>query len=249
MPSYRAPTQDDLERIIALQTLGFNGPRSWQERMRHDPELELFRVVEDDGRVQAILRFLPFAHCFGGRAIKGSGIASVAVAAEARGRGIGTILMRETLAELRDAGYVLSSLYPATARIYRSVGYGWGGVRTEWKASQKALPQTTELQVEPFDENTLDDAKAVYEQVAAASNGLLQRDDSWWAKRVLDPGSDDTQYRYLVREGGAPTGYMIYTMKRGKDDWRSSLICRDFHWLTPRAARALMSVASLHRSV
>lgn len=247
MPTIRPATDADLERVVALNAQGFNSPRAWQERMRNDPQLDRIRVAEDGGRVAGMLRFLPFAHSFGGRPVKAAGIGSVAVAAEARGRGIGSTIMRETLRELRVKGFHLSSLYPATVPIYKSVGYGFGGIRTEWKVSQKALPHTSSLSVEPFDADDFAEVAPVYESIASQSNGLVQRDEEWWRKRVLD-GGDDTQYRYLVREEGRVTGYIVYTMQRGHDDWRSTLQCRDLHWTTPGAARALLALAALHRS-
>ncbi len=247
MATIRPATEADLDRVVALNTQAFNSPRNWQDRMRSDPQLDLIRVAEDDGRVAAMMRFLPFAHYFGGRALRAAGIASVAVAAESRGRGLGTALMRETLGELRDSGFLLSTLYPATAPIYKSVGYGFGGVRTAWKVRQEILPQRSDLQVEPLEDASIDEAKGVYDTIARQTNGLLQRDEWWWNKRVLD-AFEDTQYRYIVREDGVATGYILYTLERGKDDWRSSMMCRDLHWLTPRAGRALLSLASVHRS-
>src|ERR1041384_3651041 len=177
MPSIRAATESDVETIVALNAQAFNPPAAWRERIRKDPRVDNVRFAEEGGRVAAMMRFLPFAQHFGGRAMRSAGVASVAVTAEMRGRGIGSALMRETLAELRAGGVLLSSLYPATAPIYKSVGYGFGGIRTEWKAPQHRLPQRAELTPEPFDAGSYADAAQVYDAIAAANNGLVARDE------------------------------------------------------------------------
>jgi predicted acetyltransferase len=62
-----------------------------------------------------------------GRAMPAAGVASVKVAPEHRGRGIGRELMTGLLAEIEQAGYPLAVLYPATAPLYRSVGWELAG--------------------------------------------------------------------------------------------------------------------------
>jgi predicted acetyltransferase len=64
-----------------------------------------------------------------GRAVPMAGVASVRVAPEDRGRGIGRQLMTALLAEMAAAGYPLSVLYPATMPLYRSLGWEIAGGR------------------------------------------------------------------------------------------------------------------------
>ena len=218
--------------------------------MRADLKPEYWRVAESGGTVAGVARFIPFAHYWGGRAVPAAGVASVVIAAEARGRGVGTTLMRELLTDLRGSGFAISSLYPATVPIYRQCGYGYGAIRSRWKADLGLLPQTTErdVTVEAFDDGSIEELNAAYEGIAATTNGLVARDRDWWAKRVLTaPWDDKTRYRYLVREAGAITGWIIYVYGDSKE-WQFTLECRDLFWTTPRAARALLSLAALHRS-
>jgi predicted acetyltransferase len=58
-----------------------------------------------------------------------AGVASVKMAPEARGQGIGRQLMAELLREIAERGYPLSALYPATMPIYRSLGWELAGGR------------------------------------------------------------------------------------------------------------------------
>src|SRR5687768_13316524 len=122
----RPATTDDVDRILDLTTQAFNMPSSFRERAKREFDPTRYRLAVDGDRIDATVRLWPFGHFFGGRAISACGIGGVAVAAEARGRGLGTLLMRDALSELRAGGTALSSLYPATVPIYRQTGYGYG---------------------------------------------------------------------------------------------------------------------------
>src|SRR5262245_27973804 len=64
---------------------------------------------------------------WGGLALPMGGVGGVKVAPEARGQGVGRALMTELLAVMAQRGYPLSVLYPATAHIYRSLGWEIAG--------------------------------------------------------------------------------------------------------------------------
>ncbi len=248
MPTIRAATEDDVERILALEAQAFNVAARHQERARPRMKLDRYRVAETDRGVVATMRALPFAHFFGGRAVEAAGISGVAVSAEARGQGVGSALMRESLAELRARHVPISSLYPATAPIYRSMGYGYGGVRTRWHAPLARLPQDPGVGVETFGEADLDEIDRAHHRIAVAANGLVRRDRDWWVQRVLEDERDRPRYAYAVREDGDVTGWIVYFLQSSPDTWRSTMACRDLFWRTPAAARALLSLGSLHRS-
>src|SRR5258706_11580677 len=112
MVTIRPATLDDVDRVIALRTQAFNIDEQGRDSMRKDPRVDEVRVAELDGKVAGTARAIPFAHFFGGRPVEAAGISGVAVAAEGRGKGVGTTLMRELLRELRPA-VPISTLYPA----------------------------------------------------------------------------------------------------------------------------------------
>ena len=64
-----------------------------------------------------------------GRPVPMAGVSSVKVAPEYRGRGIGRRLMTALLDEIAARGYPLSALFPATAPLYRSLGWELAGAR------------------------------------------------------------------------------------------------------------------------
>jgi predicted acetyltransferase len=60
-----------------------------------------------------------------------AGVASVAVAPEERGRGVGRSLMTALLELIAARGYPLSALYPSTLPLYRSLGWEIAGTSHE----------------------------------------------------------------------------------------------------------------------
>lgn len=66
-----------------------------------------------------------------GKSLPMAGVAGVKVAPEYRGRGVGRTLMTELIAEMARQGYPVSALYPATAPLYRSLGWEIAGGRYE----------------------------------------------------------------------------------------------------------------------
>jgi len=62
-----------------------------------------------------------------GRPVRMAGVGGVSVAPEERGRGVGRALMTELLRVIASRGYSLSALYPATAPVYRSLGWELAG--------------------------------------------------------------------------------------------------------------------------
>jgi predicted acetyltransferase len=75
----------------------------------------------------AVAMFQDMSQWWHGRAVRMAGVGGVKVAPEQRGRGTGRALMTELLRVIADRGYPLSVLYPATAPLYRSLGWELAG--------------------------------------------------------------------------------------------------------------------------
>jgi GNAT superfamily N-acetyltransferase len=74
-----------------------------------------------------------------GRAVPSAGVASVKVAPEHRGQGIGRRLMTAVLDLIAEHGYPVSALYPATMPLYRSLGWELAGGRSEATVPARSL--------------------------------------------------------------------------------------------------------------
>jgi predicted acetyltransferase len=123
----RVPGPDEIDAVHDLWVRAF-GPSSREDaRTRRVIEEGRMLGVYDGPRMVACGYFHAFDQWWHGRAVPMGGVAGVGVAPEYRGRGIGRRLAAGLL-DLMD-GYPLSALYPATAPVYRSVGYEHAGAQ------------------------------------------------------------------------------------------------------------------------
>ena len=123
---------DDLDAELDLRHRSF-GPMSSDARARSLPSLPTASRTGrqfgawDGGQMIGAARYHDMLQYWHGRPVPMAGVGGVKVAPEARGRGVGRAMMTALLAELAERGYALSTLYPATAHIYRSLGWELAG--------------------------------------------------------------------------------------------------------------------------
>ena len=187
-----------------------------------------------------------------GRAIPCAGIASVKVAPEYRGSGIGRRLMTALLDAVAERGYPLSALYPATMPIYRSLGWELAGgkyvatvparsLRTlmapDAAASARTGPAPEIRRAGP------DDAAEVIARIggahqAARDAGALTWDEGPTGQWLSDPDL----YSYLAGDDG-------YACYGWGGDGHGDLVVDRVHAVTQESLRALWSVIASHSSV
>jgi predicted acetyltransferase len=123
---------DDLEVEVDLARRSF-GPVTEAARHRRLADAS---VAAEGGRYLAafdgpqpggVALFHDMRQWWHGRAVPMAGVGGVKVAPEQRGRGTGRALMTEMLRVIAGRGYPLSVLYPATAPLYRSLGWELAG--------------------------------------------------------------------------------------------------------------------------
>ncbi|HTZ25229.1 MAG TPA: GNAT family N-acetyltransferase [Streptosporangiaceae bacterium] len=123
---------DDLEVEVDLGRRAF-GPVSeaaapgWIAEARAAAEGGRYFAAFDGPRPAGVAMFQDMRQWWHGRAVRMAGVGAVKVAPEQRGRGTGRTLMTEVLHVIADRGYPLSVLYPATAPLYRSLGWELAG--------------------------------------------------------------------------------------------------------------------------
>jgi predicted acetyltransferase len=185
-----------------------------------------------------------------GRALPMAGVASVKVAPEHRGKGIGRRLMTVLLELIAERGYPVSALYPATMPLYRSLGWELAGGRYRATIPARSLRSLmapdaaigvahgSGAQVRRAGPG---DAAAVIAVIgraheAARDCGPLTWDPSATARWL----ADDETYAYLSDDG-----FVEYHWDGGNDD----IFVERLHGASADAVRALWSVIASHASV
>ena len=259
MVTVRAMTEADREGGFRAFVDAYGGGRKLYESAMEVPLANRW-VADEDGRIVGIMRGLPVEQAFGGRFVPSVGVAAVAVALDARSRGVGRELMTGFLRSQREAGMGLSILYFSTAAPYRGVGYEIAGHRIRYALPLDFLPRKQDLAVEPWGDDDLPAVNASLRRFALTQNGLIGRPDWWWETRVFKPLDDDQYlYRFLVRQGGEVRGALIYTLHKGpredlpvawvRESEALEIVARDLFWETPEAGRSLLAFVAGQRAM
>jgi predicted acetyltransferase len=185
-----------------------------------------------------------------GQPVRMVGVASVKVAPEHRGRGIGRALMTESLALIADRGYPLSVLYPATVPIYRSLGWELAGAKHQFRVRARSLRGLAEpdpaargagaghLDV-PVRRAGRADAATVIGVIGASHRAARDSGPLTWDE---DPAAQwlgrPDLYSYLAGDDG----FAAYRWL-GEDLWVERV-----HARAPETLRALWSVIASHSS-
>lgn len=254
----RRMTEADLERAHAIAAESYHLPAT--PPTATGPSFFDGRYVVSDGDVvQGRMLVLRFGQFFGGRSVSSCGIAGVAIAPEARGRGYGSALMKDTLGALADDGVSMGVLFFSNAIPYRKVGFELAGTRIRYRAALASCPsQRGPVMLREWDAGDLDKIKDVYTAFASESAGLMDRSDFFW-EVMLDPPAEDTLHRYCVERDGAVTGYVTfsqhpelgalpYAFAEGDDNMSYALATRDLVWSDADSALALLGFAEGHRA-
>jgi predicted acetyltransferase len=194
-----------------------------------------------------------------GRAVPVAGIASVKVAPEYRGGGIGRRMMTAVLDSAAERGYPLSALYPATMPIYRSLGWELAGgkyVATVPARSLRPLvaPDATASAGDAGGSGGRtarakvrragpDDAAEVIAVIGRAHRAARDAGPLTWDEGPTRQWlSRPDLYSYLAGDDG-------YAAYRWDGDGHANLLVERVHAVTPESLRALWSVIASHSSV
>lgn len=122
--------EDDLEAQLDLARRAF-GPSADAAGLLAAVQAEVdggrYYAAFDGPRAVAGAMFHDMRQWWHGRPLRMAGVGGVTVAPEERGRGVGRALMSALLRVIASGDYPLSALYPATAPIYRSLGWELAG--------------------------------------------------------------------------------------------------------------------------
>lgn len=246
-----APMEDaDLEAVAEMEAAAFAFPASdagdWFARAGH----ENMRVWREGERVAGALMLVPMGQFFGGRSVSTLGIAGVAVALDMRQKKVGQRLMKAALVEAHERGLALSTLYPATRTLYRSVGYELAGkiVALALHSSRLELRSRHEpLAVRPITSEIEPLCEALYRERAAMLAGYLDRGPYIW-NRVRRPRKG-TVRGYAFCEGDDVVAYTYFSQESLPSGHDYDAVVTDFVANSARGYAALFHFYWSQRSV
>ncbi|GAA2852477.1 hypothetical protein GCM10010517_10160 [Streptosporangium fragile] len=207
----RILTVDDLDAVFDSRRRAF-GPipagdlDDWRAQVVPTLAAGRYLGVVDGPRLVATSRINDFTQWWHGRPISMGGVASVTVAPEERGRGVGRMIMNATIDRCAALGHPVSALYPATTRIYRSLGWEHAGAMhraTLPAEALRAIRPTEQVKIRRMGPDDVAEVLSVIGRThaAARASGPLCRSEETW--RLWLAEEDD--FLYL-----ADDGFVIY---------------------------------------
>ena len=216
----------------------------------------LFLGAFADGRAAGAAMIHDQRQWWVGREVPCAGIASVKVAPELRGRGVGRRLMTSVLDTVADRGYPLSALFPATMPLYRSLGWELAGGKYSATIPARSLwtlvaPDKDAASAAPASSAGAEirragagDAAQIIAIIGRAHRAARDAGPLTWDEAPFRQWLGRTDlYGYLVGDDG----FAAY--RWGGDGRHGELLVERVHAATPESLRALWSVIASHSSV
>jgi predicted acetyltransferase len=168
-------------------------------------------AVENDRVVAGALAF-PCRQLVGGRPVPAGAVASVCVAPEWRGRGLGRAVTWALVAAMADAGLALAPLWPSSVAFYRAMGWEIAGEVREHRVPAAMLRGQAANGAAKRDPEVVEVA-ALRDAIAPGWCGPIERPQWWWDWR-WPRSAPDLTHRYGWREGGELTGAVAFAQER-----------------------------------
>ncbi|MEE6263706.1 GNAT family N-acetyltransferase [Plantactinospora sonchi] len=244
---------DELEAAWQLGRLAFgSAPTPAPSALAPLDGLTRYGAFDTAGRLLGKAVDLHHEQWWAGRRVAAADVAGVAVAPEARGRGVARALLRKLLADARERGAAVSALFPTITGPYRSCGWEVAGALRAVDLPTVALPAhrpAPELTVRAGGSADLAAVADLYDRIARHRCGLLTRRGGLFDQAPPTAGlPDGIDGLTLVEQDGHLVGYAAWSRGRGYDQ-HAVLTVEDILACTGGAARELVGVLASWRSV
>lgn len=196
----------------------------------------------DGGDLAARLRVYGFTSWFHGAQVPTAGVAGVAVEPERRGSGHLAQLFSAALAEARESGEAISTLFPSAPGIYRGLGYEVVGSFDDVDVPLQNLGRVRApegVATRRADVADFDAVVAVHRAWAARQNGPVSRAEKPFWTPPEKFFADYTGVTLAVGDAGEVLGFASWTRGEGYTPATAVMEVDDLIALTPDAARAL----------
>jgi predicted acetyltransferase len=207
----RALRRGELEAAWELERECLYTPLERRELfLTHEPERVVGAFAGD--RLVGLAAARPMEQYFGGRAVPMGGVHSVAVAPDRRGRGLARRLLARLLADVRARGESISTLFPATSRPYRALGFDLAGAMCWRRVAPpvlETLPRAEGVALSPVAAEEIPGLARCYDEVARATNGFVARSRAWWEAARDHFWRGRSAFAARAVDGSA-LGYVVY---------------------------------------
>lgn len=222
--SFRRAHPDDVDRLVEIHFAAYPDDRGFEARRRNfmgkpfGPFADLHVAVRDEGLPSEDL----VGHAFGfglvvgvgGRQVPMTGIATVGVAPEARGQGVGRAIVAHVISEGERAGAVGSFLFPFRQAFYARLGYtsappvhhvpvALAALRALGGAGRRVRRAKGE------DRPLLE---ALYRTYAHVGTGLVARTERLWTSIL----ADERLVVVVLDDGEKPSGYAMFRFEQAE---------------------------------
>lgn len=251
MSEIRLAHEDENGQIAQILGQAFNrGRRYFEPIIEKCPPDDLW-VAAEGGRVIGTIRARLTKQFFWGRLVPVVMIRAVAMAAHARGRGLLKPMLRSVLEQHRHLGAGIAIITPSSVSAYQRAGFDLAGLWPIHIAPIESVPVSRDTtRLEPFGPEAFEAVAECHRRFAANHNGTIERSEDWWKETNLYPTGDDDRYRYLARESGTVTGYVIYTQRPVAGRGVHHTLCfADLVWTDLNSMRAIVSFIAGHRAL
>ncbi|HEY2366169.1 MAG TPA: GNAT family N-acetyltransferase [Polyangiaceae bacterium] len=235
----RPATETDLDRLVEIHMASYPDDRGAPVRRLNFVQnamgrLEDLRVCERDGELVGHAFGFDLATWFAGRAVPTLGIASVAVAPEARGSGVARDLLVGLEDEARGRGALVCILHAFRHGFYARRGYADVMPNVRLACDPRAIPHAWVKAARDAPLHGSHDAKALiamYDDACKRHTGWIRRPETLWTRRfaserrrwvVLD-GAGYVAFETTQREPHARTRLFVHEMVARDDDARRTL--------------------------
>ena len=239
--SIRSAAEHDLDRIIEIHTCCYPDDRTAAQRRLNFVQnpwgrLEDLRVAEPDGRIVGHGFGFELQGWFGGVRVPMVGIASVGVAPEARGRGVGRAIVSGLEEGGRARGALIALLHPFRHGFYAALGYADVTPMRRLVVDPRAVPSAwaSAARQAPLHAASAADLPSIqeaHEQAAQRALGWIDRPQSLWVRMLTSE-----RLHFIVLERA---GYIAFEVLQSEPHSKTVLLVRELVGRTPEAWRTL----------
>ena len=246
--AFRTARPADVPRLVAIHTTAFPDPRREPERrtnFMHNVRGKLSDLViaERDREIVAHAFLFESRGFFGGCEVSVGAIASVAVAQEARGAGVGKALVDELHRRAAARGDAITILFPFRAAFYAPLGYGQVSSYRQLTIAPSSIPRAWQKMPEKSAVRTMrgEDRAAVealFVAVAKRCTGRLARASAFWDRLF----ADERKSILVASRGGRIVAYVVSSLEQAEAHAKTTLVVHEVTAADDAAKRLLFGV-------